>query len=116
MVLGFFIVSCDRTIKKWIMEALSEPEVADFLSLQLTEWTLKENTLNRDFKFKNFVDAFSFMSAIALIAEKMNHHPDWSNSYSKVHITLTTHEAGGITHRDFDLANAIDRLWGKYSK
>lgn len=95
------------------MKALSLPEVTDFLSLQLPGWKLKENTLNRDFKFKNFVEAFSFMCSIALIAEKMDHHPDWSNSYNKVKITLTTHEAGGITQRDFELAKAIDRLWEK---
>lgn len=98
------------------MEPLSEPEVAEFLTLQLTDWSLRENTINRDFKFRNFVDAFSFMTAIALAAEKMNHHPDWSNSYNKVGITLTTHEAKGITQRDFDLASVIDRLWEKYQK
>jgi 4a-hydroxytetrahydrobiopterin dehydratase len=98
------------------MKALSKPEIEDFLSFQLTDWTLEENTINRDFKFKTFVDAFSFMTAIALVAEKMDHHPDWSNSYNKVSITLTTHEAKGITQRDFDLAHAIDLLWGKYQQ
>lgn len=98
------------------MEALSKPEVADFLALQLTDWTLEENTIKRDFKFKTFIEAFSFMTAIALTAEKMNHHPDWSNSYNKVSITLTTHEANGITQRDFDLASKIDLLWNKYSQ
>jgi 4a-hydroxytetrahydrobiopterin dehydratase len=98
------------------MEALPKSEVADFLALQLTDWTLEENTIARDFKFKTFVNAFSFMTAIALTAEKMNHHPDWSNSYNKVSITLTTHEANGVTQRDFDLANTIDRLWRNYQQ
>jgi 4a-hydroxytetrahydrobiopterin dehydratase len=56
------------------------------------------------------------MTAIALIAEKMNHHPDWSNSYNKVNVTLTTHEANGITQRDFDLASSIDRIWKNYQQ
>lgn len=97
------------------MEPLSKPEVAEFLTHQLTDWTLKENTLNREFGFRNFVDAFSFMTAIALVAEKMNHHPDWSNSYNKVSIALTTHEAGGITQRDFDLAAIIDRHYKRFT-
>jgi 4a-hydroxytetrahydrobiopterin dehydratase len=56
------------------------------------------------------------MTAIALIAEKMNHHPDWSNSYNKVNVTLTTHEASGITQRDFDLASSINRIWKNYQQ
>lgn len=98
------------------MKALSKPEVAEFIALQLTGWILEENTIFRNFKFKTFVDAFSFMTAIALIAEKMNHHPDWSNSYNKVNVTLTTHEANGITQRDFDLASSIDRIWKNYQQ
>ena len=98
------------------MKALSKPEVAEFIALQLAGWTLEENTIIRNFKFKSFVDAFSFMTAIALIAEKMNHHPDWSNSYNKVNVTLTTHEANGITQRDFDLASSIDRIWKNYQQ
>lgn len=98
------------------MKALSKPEVAEFIALQLAGWTLEENTIVRNFKFKSFVDAFSFMTAIALTAERMNHHPDWSNSYNKVNVTLTTHEANGITQRDFDLASSIDRIWKNYQQ
>jgi 4a-hydroxytetrahydrobiopterin dehydratase len=98
------------------MKALSKPEVAEFIALQLTGWALEENTIVRNFKFKTFIDAFSFMTAIALIAEKMNHHPDWSNSYNKVNVTLTTHEASGITQRDFDLASSINRIWKNYQQ
>lgn len=98
------------------MKALSKPEVAEFIALHLTDWTIDDNTIVRDFKLKTFVEAFSFMTAIALIAEKMNHHPDWSNSYNKVNVTLTTHEANGITQRDFDLASSIDRIWKNYQQ
>jgi 4a-hydroxytetrahydrobiopterin dehydratase len=72
------------------------------------------NTIQRDFKFKSFVEAFSFMTAVALEAEKLNHHPDWSNSYSRVSITLTNHEAGGVTHLDFNLAGIVDRVFKNY--
>lgn len=98
------------------MDALSEQEVSKFLELHLKEWTFEKNTLKRDFKFKTFVEAFSFMTAIALEAEKLNHHPDWSNSYNKVSISLTTHEANGLTQQDFSLANTIDRIFSKYSQ
>lgn len=74
------------------MKALSEQEVAKFVALHLKEWSFVKDALKRDFKFKTFVEAFSFMTAIALEAEKLNHHPDWSNSYNRVSIVLTTHE------------------------
>ena len=93
------------------MKALSEQEVVRFLNENLKDWTLEEKTIIRDFKFKTFVEAFSFMTAVALEAEKLDHHPDWSNSYNKVSITLTNHEAKGITQVDFDLANKIDRIF-----
>lgn len=93
------------------MKALSKQEVVDFLNENLKDWTLEENTITRDFKFKTFVEAFSFMTSVALEAEKLNHHPDWSNSYNQVSITLTNHEAHGITQLDFDLANKIDRIF-----
>jgi 4a-hydroxytetrahydrobiopterin dehydratase len=73
-------------------------------------WTIRDGKLSRDFKFRNFVRAFSFMSGAALIAEKMNHHPEWFNVYNKVNVQLTTHEAGGITELDFDLAASMDVL------
>ncbi|HSM46441.1 MAG TPA: 4a-hydroxytetrahydrobiopterin dehydratase [Draconibacterium sp.] len=93
------------------MKILTEQEVAIFLKENLKEWTFEKNTIFRDFKFKTFVEAFSFMTAIALEAEKMNHHPDWSNSYNKVHIVLTSHEAGGVTKLDLDLAAIADSLF-----
>ena len=62
--------------------------------------------------FKDFVAAFGFMSQVALLAESMNHHPEWSNVYNRVEIALTTHDASGITERDFKLATQIEALLG----
>ena len=76
----------------------------------LTNWRLKDGKMHAEFKFANFVEAFAFMTRVALIAERMNHHPEWFNVYSTVRIDLTTHEAGGISDYDFELAEAIDKL------
>ena len=73
-------------------------------------WQLKEGKLQNAFKFADFVAAFGFMSQVALLAEKADHHPEWFNVYNKVAISLTTHEAGGISTRDFALAAAIEKL------
>ena len=94
------------------MKALSEKEVNVFLNLNLKGWAFEKDTIKREFKFKTFVEAFSFMTAIALEAEKLDHHPDWSNSYNLVNIVLTNHTAKGVTQVDFDLAKKIDRLFG----
>ena len=98
------------------MKALTNQEVEQFLTENLSDWTFDENTIIRDFKFKTFVEAFSFMAAVALESEKMNHHPDWSNSYNKVSVSLTNHEAKGVTQLDFDLAGRIDQIFKKYSQ
>ncbi len=74
-------------------------------------WEEKENKLIREFKFKDFVEAFGFMASVAIIAEKHDHHPNWSNVYNTVRIELTTHDAGNIvTDKDRNLAAAIDKL------
>ena len=74
-------------------------------------WKEEHNTLTRTFKFKNFSQAFSFMTQVAIEAEKLNHHPDWSNEYNVVKINLSTHDAGNIiTKKDRELAKAIDCL------
>jgi 4a-hydroxytetrahydrobiopterin dehydratase len=78
--------------------------------LELDHWCLSDNRLERQFVFKDFIEAFGFMSQVALLAETMNHHPEWSNVYNRVEIFLTTHDAGGITERDFALADRIDQL------
>ena len=74
-------------------------------------WKEEDNQLKRTFEFKSFIEAFAFMTKVALIAEKMNHHPNWSNVYNKVEIALCTHDAGDVvTERDRKLAAAIDEL------
>lgn len=94
------------------MKALAKDEVVNYVALHLKNWTYRETTIHREFKFKTFVEAFSFMTAIALEAEKLDHHPDWSNVYNKVSIDLNTHSANGITKLDFDLAKKIDIIYG----
>ena len=75
------------------------------------EWTEQNNRLKKNFKFKDFSEAFAFMTRVALIAEKMDHHPLWTNVYNTVNIELSTHDAGDIvTDRDRKLAKAIDQL------
>lgn len=69
-----------------------------------------DRAIARAFKFKDFSEAFAFMSRVALAAEKAGHHPDWSNSYNSVTISLSTHDAGGLTDKDMALAKAIDKL------
>ena len=80
----------------------------------LPEWSLRDDKLaiGRRFKFADFSEAFAFMARVALIAEKRDHHPEWSNVYNWVEITLTTHDAGGLSQRDIDMASAIDKLLG----
>jgi 4a-hydroxytetrahydrobiopterin dehydratase len=75
-------------------------------------WRLAEDqkSINQDFKFKNFSEAFAFMTRVALLAETADHHPDWSNVYNRVGITLSTHDAGGLTKKDIALAEAITAL------
>jgi 4a-hydroxytetrahydrobiopterin dehydratase len=73
-------------------------------------WIEENNKLKREFKFKNFSEAFAFMTQVALIAEKMDHHPDWNNTYNRVHISLMTHDKGGLTTRDVELGLAIEKL------
>ena len=92
---------------------LTEAERADALAA-LPEWTLRDDGLamSREFRFKTFSQAWGFMSRVALLAEKHDHHPEWSNVYNRVAITLTTHDAGGLSERDAKMARAIDKLLG----
>ena len=80
----------------------------------LTGWTYDESTdaISRDFKFKDFSEAFAFMTRVALLAQTANHHPEWSNVYNKVSITLTTHDDKGVSAKDVKLAGEIDKLVG----
>jgi len=76
----------------------------------LDGWSLIERKLTKQFRFEDFVGAFGFMSQVALVAERMNHHPDWRNVYARVDVELTTHDAGGVTELDFQLAARMDEL------
>jgi 4a-hydroxytetrahydrobiopterin dehydratase len=78
----------------------------------LPEWTEVpgRDAIRRRFEFKDFNQAFGFMTRAALVAEKMDHHPEWSNVYKTVEVTLSTHDAGGLTERDVTLAQTMDRL------
>ena len=76
----------------------------------LAGWAIDRGKLFREFVFDDFNQAFGFMTRVALVAESMDHHPDWSNVYNKVRVHLTTHEAGGLTQRDLDLAARMDAL------
>ncbi len=76
------------------------------------EWKHEDNALRREFNFRDFSEAFAFMTRVALVAEKMDHHPTWTNTYNKVTITLSTHDAGNtVTDRDQKLASAIDKIY-----
>ena len=91
------------------MEALTEAEVAD-LATRLPDWTVTDTTIGRDFTHANFVDAIGFVTRVAMIAEKQFHHPDIDIRWNTVTLTLQTHDTGGLTHKDAELARAIDDL------
>ena len=76
----------------------------------LAAWSVQAGKLHREYKFADFVEAFGFMASVALLAERLNHHPEWFNVWNTVRVDLTTHDAGGITERDFDLATAMEQL------
>jgi 4a-hydroxytetrahydrobiopterin dehydratase len=88
---------------------LESDEITQRLA-KLPGWALEGGKLHRAYKFTDFVGAFGFMASCALVAEKLDHHPEWSNVYNRVVVDLTTHDAGGITARDFELAVAMERL------
>ena len=74
------------------------------------DWRMDETSRHTQWKFKDFAQAMAFMNAVAEVAERMNHHPEWTNVYNRVNVRLTTHDAGGLTQLDFDLAQAMDAL------
>lgn len=90
-------------------EKLSADEIERRLG-GLEGWSVEDGKLHRDFRFGDFVAAFGFMARVALLAESMNHHPEWSNVYNRVSIDLSTHDAGGISGLDFELAAKVNRL------
>ncbi|MEM7610514.1 MAG: 4a-hydroxytetrahydrobiopterin dehydratase [Pseudomonadota bacterium] len=93
------------------MKAMQQEAVIAALG-DLDGWSLEAGKLHREFKFADFITAFGFMSSAAIAAEKMNHHPEWFNVYSTVRVDLTTHDAGGITPLDFELAEKMNALAG----
>jgi len=91
------------------MEKLSEKEITGRLK-ELAGWEYNDGAIERNYKFKNFKDAFSTMTRIAFECEAQNHHPDWSNVYNSLNIRLNTHDVGGITSNDFKLAKSIENI------
>ena len=90
-----------------MIEKLDEAAIAAALAT-VPGWTRNGDGIERRYVFGDFAAAFGFMARVALLAEKADHHPEWSNVYNKVHIRLTTHDAGGLSMRDFALARGID--------
>ena len=94
-----------------MVRKLDETERSALLA-RFPEWTHEpsRDAITRQFKFADFAQAFGFMASVAIIAEKMDHHPEWSNVYNRVDILLTTHDADGLSERDAKLAEAIEAL------
>jgi len=92
-------------------KVLSLDDLSKLIDQEALDWKVIDDgkKIKKTFKFKSFIEAFSFMSKIAIYAEKKDHHPEWSNVYNKVEICLTTHDAGGITEKDVDLINFIEK-------
>ncbi len=94
------MVSIPKATEIEIQQALAE----------LDSWTVVDGKLHREYKFRSFVQAFGFMAQAALLAERADHHPEWFNVYNRVVVDLTTHEAGGITQKDLDLARKMEEI------
>ena len=90
-------------------QPLSASQIAD-LSTELPAWSLVNGKLHRELRFADFSEAFGFMARVALAAEQLGHHPEWSNVWNRVVIDLTTHDTGGLSHLDVELARRIDSL------
>lgn len=92
------------------MNKLNLSEVTESVKTISPEWTIIEDHIKRDFQFKNFVEAFDFMTKVATKAEELNHHPEWSNVYNKVSVSLSTHDVKGLSELDFKLAQYLDQI------
>jgi len=97
-----------------VIKPLTQNELTNALA-GLKDWQIIDGKLHRDLKFKSFVEAFGFMSSIAIVAESQGHHPEWFNVYNRVTIDLVTHDAGGITNKDIELASIINELAKKFN-
>ena len=91
------------------MMRLSETEITEELK-KIEGWAIKDNKLHKEFQFESFNQAFGFMTRAAMEIEKMNHHPEWFNVYNRITVDLTTHDAGGITNNDINLARILNSL------
>lgn len=91
------------------MSKLSESQIKEQLK-NIEDWEYSDNAIHTTIEFSDFKDCFTVMTRIAFEAEKLNHHPDWSNVYNKLSISLSSHEAGGLTEKDFQLAQIIDGI------
>jgi 4a-hydroxytetrahydrobiopterin dehydratase len=98
---------CDMTITK-----ATEQEIQEGLA-ELGSWAIVDGKLHREYRFRDFVQAFGFMTQAALLAERAAHHPEWFNVYNRVVVDLTTHEAGGITQKDLALAHEMEQVAGQ---
>jgi 4a-hydroxytetrahydrobiopterin dehydratase len=98
------------------MEKLSI-EQAGALLAALPHWRFdaRRGAITREYTFADFTEAFAFMAQVALVAERVNHHPEWFNVYNRVDVTLTTHDAGGLTQRDIDLATCADAAFNRFA-
>ncbi len=93
---------------------LSDDQVAAALGAH-PAWSIAEGKLRREFRFSDFNQAFAFMTRAALVAEQLDHHPEWFNVYNRVVVELTTHDAGGLSERDFELAGRMDAFAAEFS-
>ncbi len=94
-----------------------QPDQSREALASLTGWQhdSKRDAIRREFRFADFAAAFGFMSELALVSERSNHHPEWFNVYNRVDITLTTHDAGGLSQRDIDWAHAADKIFQRFA-
>ena len=92
-----------------MLTLIEKNDLNDFIKKN-PSWIVYNKSIKKEFKFDNFIDAFGFISKVALLSEKIDHHPNWQNTYNKVKIELTTHDKGGITTNDIKLAESIDKL------
>ena len=100
---------CATSLYDNYMEKLSAEEIAAHLE-DLPAWSVSNGKLHREYRFADFIHAFGFMATAAIAIEKMNHHPEWFNVWNQVKVDLSTHDAGGITNLDFDLAHLLEGL------
>ena len=107
---GVQIPSVTQIKTELMQNLLDATQLKDAQNL-LPDWEVSGEFLFRIFLFKNFVEAFDFMTTISSTAEEMNHHPDWSNVYNKVEVRLSTHDSGGVTSLDVELASVMDSLF-----